>query len=140
MTQYNSLNLKLSNLQINKLKSAIKNETEVVLRLWSNMIGDNETNFPHKLLLINRQVANLHKAFANHLSTDIKLSKTELSKMIQSGGFPGRLLGLLLKTGLPLIKNVIKPLAKSVLIPLGLTAAASAADAGIHKKNLRIGS
>ena len=68
----------------------------------------------------------------------INLSKTQLSKMMQSGGFLGRLLGPLLKTGLPLIKNVIKPLAKSVLIPLGLTAAASAADAGIHKKNLRI--
>ena len=95
------------------------------------MIGDNETNFPHKLLLTNRQVANLHKAFANYLSADIQLSKTQLSKMIQSGGFLGRLLGPLLKTGLPLIKNVIKPLAKSVLIPLGLTAAASAADVGI---------
>ena len=58
--------------------------------------------------------------------------------MIQSGGFLGRLLGSLLKTGLPLIKNVIKPLAKSLLIPLGLTAAASAADAGMHKKNIRI--
>ena len=136
MTQYNSLNVKLSNLQLNKLKSAIKNETEVVLRLSSNMIGDNETNFPHKLLLTNRQVSNLRKAFANHLSADIKLSKTQLSKMIQSGGFLGRLLGLLLKTGLPLIKNVIKPLAKSVLIPLGLTAAVSAADAGIHKRFL----
>ena len=138
MTQYNSLNVKLSNSQLNKFKSAIKNETEVVLRLSSNMIGDNETNFPHKLLLTNRQVSNLRKAFANHSSADIKLSKTQLSKMIQSGGFLSRLLGPLLKTGLPLIKNVIKPLAKSVLIPLGLTAAASAADAGIHKKNLRI--
>ena len=87
MTQYNSLNVKLSNSQLNKLKSAIKNETEVVLRLSSNMIGDNETNFPHKLLLTNRQVANLRKAFANNLSTEIKLSKTQLSKMIQSGGF-----------------------------------------------------
>ena len=138
MTQYNSLNVKLSNSQLNKLKSAIKNETEVVLRLSSNMIEDNETDFPHKLLLTNRQVANLRKAFANHSSADIKLSKTQLSKMIQSGGFLGRLLGPLLKTGLPLIKNVIKPLAKSLLIPLGLTAAASAADAGIHKKNLRV--
>ena len=99
------------------------------------MIGDNETNFPHKLLLTNRQVLNLCKAFANHSSTDIKLSKTQLFKMIQSGGFLGRLLGPLLKTGLPLIKNVIKPLAKSVLIPLGLTATASAVDAGIHKKS-----
>ena len=107
------------------------------LRLSSNMIGGDETNFPHKLLLTNRQVSNLCKAFANYLSTDIKLSKTHLSKMIQSG-FLGRLLGLLLKTGLPLIKNVIKPLAKSVLISYRLTAARSAADAGIHKKNIRI--
>ena len=61
MTQYNSLNVKLSNSQLNKLKSAIKNETEVVLRLSSNMIGDNETNFPHKLLLTNRKVANFVK-------------------------------------------------------------------------------
>ena len=97
----------------------MKNETEAVLRLSSNMIGNNETNFPHKLLLTNGKVSNLRKAFANHLSTNIKLSKTQLSKMIQSGGFLGRLLGPLLKTGLPLIKNVIKPLAKSVLIPLG---------------------
>ena len=92
--------------------------------------------FPHKLLLTNRQVAKLHKAFENYLSTDIKLSKTQLSKMIQSGEVPGRLLGPLLKTGLPLMKNVIKPLAKSVLIQLGLTAAALAADAGIQKKIL----
>ena len=138
MTQYNSLNVKLSNLQLNKLKSAIKNETEVVLKLSSNMIRDKETNFSHKLLLTNRQVSNLRKAFANYLSTNIKLSKTQLSKMIQSGGFLGRLLGRLLKAGLPLIKNVIKPLAKSVLIHLGLTAAASAGDAGLHKKILRI--
>ena len=86
-----------------------------------------------KLLLTNRQVSNLCKAFANYLSTDIKLSKTQLSKMIRLGGFLGKLLGPLLKTGLPLIKNVIKPLAKSVLISLGLTTAASVADAGIHK-------
>ena len=108
MTQYNSLNVKLSNSELSKFKSAIKNETEVVLRILSNMIGDDETNFPHKLLLTNRQVANLRKAFAKHLSTDIKLSKTQLSKMIQSGEFFDRLLGSLLKTGLPLISNVIK--------------------------------
>ena len=71
------------------------------------MIDDNETKFPHKLLLANRQVANLRKAFANYLSIDIKLSKTQLSKMLQSGEFLGRLLGPLLKTGLPSIKNVI---------------------------------
>ena len=103
------------------------------------MISDDETNFLHKLLLTNRQVTNLRKAFAEKSSTVIKLSKTQISKMIQSGGFLGRLLGPLLKTGLPLMKNVIKPLAKSVLIPLGLTAAASAADAGIHKKILGSG-
>ena len=101
--------------------------------------GDN-TNFPHELLLTDRQVANIHKAFANNLSTDIKFSKAQLSKMIQSGGFLGKLLGPLLRTRLPLMKSVIKPLAKSVLIPLGLTAAASAADAGIHKKILGSGS
>ena len=138
MTQYNSPNVKLSNSQLNKLKSAIKNETEVVLRLLSNIIGDNEINFPHKLLLTDRQVSNLRKSFANNSSLDIKLSKTQLSKTIKSGGFISRLLGPSLKTELPLIKNVIKPLAKSALIPLGLPAAASAADTGIHKKNLGI--
>ena len=103
------------------------------------MIGDKETNFPPKLLLTNRQADNLRKAFPNKSSTNIKLSKIQVSKMIQSGGFLGRLLGPLLKTGLPLIKNVIKSLAKSVLIPLGLTAALSAADGGRHKKILGSG-
>ena len=87
----------------------------------------------------NTQVANLRKAFANNSLVKMKLSKTQLSKMIQSGGFLGRLLGPLLKTGLPLLKSVIKPLAKSVLIPLGLTAAALVADPGIHKKILGSG-
>ena len=141
MTQYNSLNVKLSNSQLSQLKSAIKNETDVVLRLSSNMVGNSNdnTNFPNELLLTNRQVEHIRKALVNHLSTDIPLSKTQLSKMIQSGAFFGRLLGPLLKTGLPLMKSVIKPLAKSVLIPLGLTAATSAADAGIHKKILGSG-
>ena len=101
------------------------------------MIGNSndETRFPHKLLLTNRQVKNLCKPFASYLSTHIKLSKTQLSKMIQSREFLGRHLGPSLKTGWPLMKNVTQPLAKlakSVLISLGLTA--SAADAGIHKK------
>ena len=82
MTQYNSLNVKLSNSQLNKFKSAIKNETDVVLRLSSNMIGDNKNNFRHKLLLTNTQVSDLRKAFANNSSANIKLSKTQLSKMI----------------------------------------------------------
>ena len=133
MTQYNSLNVNLSNSQLNQLKLAIKDETEVVLRLSLNMIGDNETNFPHKLLLNNRQVSNLHKSFTNHSLADIKLSKTQ-SKMMQSAKFFCRLLDPLLRTGLPIIKNVIKTLAKSVLIPLRLTASASAADAGIQKR------
>ena len=135
MAQCNSLHVKLSNSLLNKLKPAIKNKTQVVLRLSSNIIGNSvdKINFPHELLLTNRQIASLRKVFANYLSTDIKLSKAQLSKMIQSGGFLGKLLGALLKTGLPLLKNVIKPLAKSVLVSLGLTAAAS--DAGIHKRS-----
>ena len=87
MTQCNSLNIKLLNSQLNKFKSAIKNETDLVLRLLFNMIGDNENNFPHKLLLANTQVSNLCKAVANNSSANIKLSKTQLSKLIQSGGF-----------------------------------------------------
>ena len=75
MTQCNSLNVKLSSSQLNKFKSATKNKTEVVLRLSSNMIGDDETNFPHKLLFTNRQVTNPRNGFANHSSADIKLSK-----------------------------------------------------------------
>ena len=99
MTQYNCINAKLSNSLLSQFKSAIKYETKVVLRLSSNMIDDNETNFPHQLLLTNRQVVNICKAFTNNSSIDIKLSKTQLSKMIQSGGFLGRLLRPLLKIG-----------------------------------------
>ena len=123
MTQYNNLNLKLSNSQLNKLKSAIKNGTDVILRLSSNMIdnSDDETNFPHKLLLTNRPVANLCKTFANHTSTDVKLSKAKLTKT-QKGGFL-KILMSLLKSGLPLLKSIIKPLGM-----VGLTAAASATD------------
>ena len=141
MTQCNRLNTKLSNSQLNKSKSAIKNENDVAIRLSPSMIGDSndKSNFPHELLLTNRQVPSIRKAFAYNSSADIKFSKAQLLKMIQSGGFLDKLLGPLLKIGLPLIKSVIKPLAKSVLIPLGLTAAASAADAGIHKKLLGSG-
>ena len=89
MTQYNNLNVKLSNSQLNKLKPAIKNETDVLLRLLSNMVGnsDDEINFPHKLLLTDRNVANLRKAFANYLSTDIELSRTQFSKMVNQEDF-----------------------------------------------------
>ena len=126
ITQYNRLNVKLSNSKLNKIKSAIKK--------WKWGSFETKNNFSHELLLNIRQVANLWKTFANNSLNDIKLSKTQLSKMIQSGKFLGRLFGPLLKAGLLLIKNVIKPLAKSVLIPLGLTAAASAGDAGIYNK------
>ena len=80
MTQYNSSNVKLSNSQLNKFKSAIKHETEVVLRLSSNMIGDKESNLLHQLLLSNRQVENIRKAFANNSSIfiDIKRSKNSI--------------------------------------------------------------
>ena len=87
MAQYNSLNVTLSNSQLNKLKSAIEDGNEVVLRLSSNMIvdSDDKINFQHESLLTNRQVANLRKTFPNKSSTDIKLSKTQISKRIQSG-------------------------------------------------------
>ena len=91
------------------------------------------------MLLTNTQVSKLCKGFANGSSANKKLSKTQLHEIGQSGGFLGRLLGPLLKTGLPLIGNVLKPLAKSVLIPLGLTAAASATDAAIHNKMFGFG-
>ena len=113
MTQYNTLNIKLSNLQLNKLKSETKNGTEVTLNLSSNIIGDSndENNFSHKLLLTNTQFSKIRKAFANGSSANIKFSKTQLFEIVQSGGILGR---LLLKTRLPLIGNILKPLAKNV--------------------------
>ena len=85
-------------------------------------------------IITNTQVSQFHKTFANNSSANIKLSKTQLLKIGQSGGFLVRLLGPLLKTRLPLIGNVLKPVLKSALIPLRLTAAASATDAAIHEK------
>ena len=100
------------------------------------MVDDSnrETNFSHRLLLTNTQVSGFHKAFANNSSANIKLSKTQLHKMGQSGEFLGRFQRPLLKTDFPLMKNVLKTLAKSVLIPFGLTVATSATDAAIQKK------
>ena len=136
MTQYNTLNVKLSNSQLNKLKSGVKNGTEVTLKTSLNTVGDSndESNFLHKLLLFNTQVSKLRKAFANNSSANIKFSKAQLHKMGQSGGFLGRLLGPLLKTRLRVIENVLKSLTKSVLIPLESTAAASTTDVATHKK------
>ena len=95
MTQCNRVNVKLSRPQLIKLKAAIKNENDVVIRLSPNMIGDSndKTNFQHELLLTDRHVSSIHKAFSNRSSIDIKFAKTQLSKMIQSGGFLGKLLG-----------------------------------------------
>ena len=132
MVEYNKVNVKLSDTQLKKLKTAVKDKTGTTLRISLKMFNGND--LPHELLLTTRQKTKLRNAFNNNMSIDLKLSKAQISKIIQCGGFLGRLLGPLLKTGIPLIKNVIKPLAKSVLIPLGLTASASEADAGIHKK------
>ena len=140
MAQYNTLNIKLSNPQINKLKSGIKNGTGLTLHIALNVVGDSndEKNFPHKLLLTNKQVSKLCKAFANNSLASTKLSKSQLHKIRQSRGFLGRLLGPFLKTGLALIENLLKLLGKSILV-LGLTAAASATDTAIHKKMLALG-
>ena len=132
MVEYSKVNVKLSDMQLKKSKTAVENKTGTTLRMNLKMFNGND--LLHELLLTARQKTKLRNSFNNNMSTDLKLSKAQFSKTIQSGGFLGRLLDPLLKTGLPLMKNVIKPLAKSVLIPLGLTAAASAADAGIHKK------
>ena len=125
----------MSNSQLNKLKPGIKNGTELTLKVSSNFASDSndESNFAHQLLLPETQVLKFRETFANDSSTNIKLSETQLHKIGQSGGFLCRLLGPLLKTGLPLMKNVLKPLAKNVLMPLALTAAGSSTDAVIQK-------
>ena len=137
MAHNNSLNVKLFNSQLNKLKSVMKNETGVTLRSSSNIVGksNDETNFLHTLLLTDRQIPKLCKALVNNSSVNIKLSKTQLSKIAKSG-FCDVFLRPLLENVLPLMKSVLKQSAKSVLIPLGLTAAVSATDPCIHKKNL----
>ena len=136
MTHCNALNVKLSNSQLNKLKSGIKNCTEVTLTRSPNAIGgsNDETIFPQKFLLSDKKILRLGKLFVNGLSANIKLSKTQLSKMVQLGGFLGRPLGPLLKTGLLLMKNVLNPLTKKIIIPLGSTTAASAEAQGYIKK------
>ena len=140
MTQHNTLKVKMYS-KLNKSKSGKKNNAKVTIELSSNVIDDSndENNFLHKLLLTDTQVLKLRKPFANNSSANIKLSRTQLHKIGKSGGFLGRLLGPLLKNGLPLMKNVVKPLAKSVLIPLRLTTAASATDIAIHEKMLGSG-
>ena len=112
MVEYSKVNFKLSDTQLKKLKIAVKDKTETTLRMSSKMFNGND--LPQELLVTTRQKTKLRNAFSNNMSTDLQISKAEISKIIQSKGFLGRLLGPLLKTGLPLIKNVIKPLAKKV--------------------------
>ena len=126
MVEYNKVNAKLSDLQLNKLKSAVKNKQGTTLRMNAKMFNGN--NLPHELLLTIRQTK-LRNVIENNMSINIKLSKVQICKIIQSGGFLGKILGPLLKTGFPLLKSVIKPLGL-----LGLTAASSAIDTGFQKK------
>ena len=137
MVEYTKVNVKLSDSQITKLKDTVSNNTGATLRISLKIFDGND--LPHELLLTTRQKTKIRNAFNNNKSTDRKFSKAQINKIIQSDRFLVKLPGPLLKTELPLIKNVIKPLAKSVLIPLGLTTAVSAADAGIHKKRLGSG-
>ena len=128
MVEYYAVNVKLSDKQLKKLKAAVKNKTGTTLRMSLKMLDGND--LPHELLLTTRQKTKSRNAFSNNMSTDLKLSKAQISKILQSGGF---LESLLSKLAGPLMKVAI-PLAKNVLAPLGITAAASAIDAGIQKK------
>ena len=116
MTQWNMINGKLFNSQRSQLTSRIKHGTEVTLNLSSNLVGysNDETDFPHKLLLTYTLVSKIRKAFANNSSANVKLSKTQLHKIVQSGGFLGRPLGLLIKTRSSIVENVLEPLAKNI--------------------------
>ena len=128
MVEYSKVNVKLSDTQLKKLKNAVKNKTGTTLRISLKMFNGND--LPHELLLTTRQKTKLRNAFNNNMSTDLKLSKAQISKIIQSGEFLGSLLS---KLAGPLIKVAIS-LAKNVLTPLGIRAAASAIDVGIYKK------
>ena len=128
MVEYSKVSVKLSDTQLKKLKTAVKDKTGITLRMSLKMF--NENDLPNELLLTTRQKTKLRNAFNNNMSTDLKLSRAHTSKIIQSGGFLGSLLS---KLAGPLMKLAI-PLAKNVLVPLAITAAASAIDAGIQKK------
>ena len=118
----------LSTSELNKLKSVVKNKQGTTLRMNDRMFSAN--NLPHELLLTTRQTTKLRNAIENNMSTDIKLSKAQISKIIQSGGFLSSLLSKIVGS----LMKVAVPLAKTILDPLGITAAASAIDAGIQKK------
>ena len=128
MVEYSKVNVKLSNTQLKKLKTVVKDKTETTLRVSLKMFDGND--LPHELLLITTQKTKLRNAFNNNMSTYLKLSKARISKIIQSWGFLGSLLSKLAGS----LMKVAIPLAKNVLAPLGITAAASTIDAGIYKK------
>ena len=128
MVEYSKVNVKLSDIQLKKLEDAVRNNTRTTLRINSKMFDGN--NLPHELLLTTRQKTKIRNAFNNNMSTDLKLSKAQITKIIKSGGFSGSLLN---KLAGPLMKVAIL-LAKNVLAPLLITAAASAIDAGIQKE------
>ena len=128
MVEYTKINCKLTNIQLNKLKKAAKSNEGATLRLGIKNADKDE--LPHELLLTTRENTKLRNAINNNLATDIKLSKAQIKKILQSGGFLGKLLS---KLAGPLMK-VALPLAKNVLSPLGLTAAMSAIDGSIPKK------
>ena len=121
----NTVNVKLRDTQLKKLKIAVKNKTGTALRMSLKMFNGND--MAHELLLTTRQKTKLRNTFNKNMSTDLKFSKAQISKIVQSGGFLGTLLS---KLAGPLMKVAI-PIAKNVLAPLGVTAAASAIDAGI---------
>ena len=133
MVEYSKVNIRLSDTQLKKQKTAVKDNTGTTL--WINLKMFNGNDLPHELLLMTRQKTKLRNTFNNNMSADIKLSKTQITKIIQSGGFLGSLLS---KLAGPLMKVAI-PLAKNVLAPIGTTAAASALDAGIQKKYMDLG-
>ena len=128
MAAYSKVNVKLSDTQLKKLKNAVKNKTGTTLRINLNVFAGNDLS--HELLLTTRQKTKLRNAFNNNMSTDLKLSKAQISKIVQSGGFLESLLSKLAGT----LMKVAIPFAKNVLAPLGITAAASAIYAGIKKK------
>ena len=105
MVEFNKVCVKLWDTQPKVLKTTVENKTGTTLRISFKMFAQDE--LPHELLLTTRQKTKLRNAFNNNMSTDLKLSRAQISKIIQSGGFLSRLLGPLLKTGLPLIKNII---------------------------------
>ena len=128
LVEYNKINVKLSDMQLKKLKTAVKDKTGATLGITLKILNGND--MPHELLLTTRQKTKLRNAFNNNMSTDLKLSKAQISKIIQSAGFLGSLLS---KLAGPLMKVAI-PLAKKILTLLGITAASSAIDAGFLKK------